>query len=94
MKHRQGLAAALLFCVMCTPVLMGAAAESEPETQDEETAQVETPPQPALYPIDIVLSEDDTAWRMKKVYQLDASADPSVIPIENFEQEGREYVFL
>ena len=94
MKHRQGLAAALLFCVMCTPVLMGAAAESEPETQDEETAQVETPPQPALYPIDIVLSEDDTAWRMKKVYQLDASADPSVIPTENFEQEGREYVFL
>ena len=53
MKHRQGLAAALLFCVMCTPVLMGAAAESEPETQDEETAQVETPPQPALYPIDM-----------------------------------------
>ena len=94
MKHRQGLAAALLFCVMCTPVLMGAAAESEPETQDEETAQVETPPQPALYPIDIVLSEDDTAWRMKKVYQLDASADPLVIPTENFEQEGREYVFL
>lgn len=94
MKHRQGLAAALLFCVMCTPVLMGAAAEPEPETQDEETAQVETPPQPALYPIDIVLSEDDTAWRMKKVYQLDASADPSVIPTENFEQEGREYVFL
>lgn len=44
MKHRQGLAAALLFCVMCTPVLMGAAAESEPETQDGETAQVETPP--------------------------------------------------
>ena len=94
MKHRQGLAAALLFCVMCTPVLMGAAAESEPETQDGETAQVETPPQPALYPIDIVYSEDDTAWRMKKVYQLDASADPSVIPTENFEQEGREYVFL
>ena len=94
MKHRQGLAAALLFCVMCTPVLMGAAAESEPETQDEETAQVETPPQPALYPIDIVYSEDDTAWRMEKVYQLDASADPSVIPTENFEQEGREYVFL
>lgn len=94
MKHRQGLAAALLFCVMCTPVLMGAAAEPEPETQDEETAQVETPPQPALYPIDIVLSEDDTAWRMKKVYQLDASADPLVIPTENFEQEGREYVFL
>ena len=94
MKHRQGLAAALLFCVMCTPVLMGAAAEPEPETQDGETAQVETPPQPALYPIDIVYSEDDTAWRMKKVYQLDASADPSVIPIENFEQEGREYVFL
>ena len=94
MKHRQGLAAALLFCVMCTPVLMGAAAESEPETQDGETAQVETPPQPALYPIDIVYSEDDTAWRMEKVYQLDASADPSVIPTENFEQEGREYVFL
>ena len=94
MKHRQGLAAALLFCVMCTPVLMGAAAEPEPETQDGETAQVETPPQPALYPIDIVYSEDDTAWRMKKVYQLDASADPSVIPTENFEQEGREYVFL
>ena len=94
MKHRQGLAAALLFCVMCTPVLMGAAAESEPETQDEETAQVETPPQPALYPIDIVYSEDDTAWRMKKVYQLDASADPLVIPTENFEHEGREYVFL
>ena len=94
MKHRQGLAAGLLFCVMCTPVLMGAAAEPEPETQDGETAQVETPPQPALYPIDIVYSEDDTAWRMKKVYQLDASADPSVIPTENFEQEGREYVFL
>ena len=94
MKHRQGLAAALLFCVMCTPVLMGAAAEPEPETQDGETAQVETPPQPALYPIDIVYSEDDTAWRMKKVYQLDASADPSVIPTENFKQEGREYVFL
>ena len=94
MKHRQGLAAALLFCVMCTPVLMGAAAEPEPETQDGETAQVETPPQPALYPIDIVYSEDDTAWRMEKVYQLDASADPSVIPTENFEQEGREYVFL
>ena len=94
MKHRQGLAAALLFCVMCTPVLMGAAAESEPETQEEETAQVETPPQPELYPIDIVYNEDDTAWRMKKVYQLDASADPSVIPTENFEQEGREYVFL
>ena len=93
MKHRQGLAAALLFCVMCTPVLMGAA-EPEPETQDGETAQVETPPQPALYPIDIVYSEDDTAWRMEKVYQLDASADPSVIPTENFEQEGREYVFL
>ena len=94
MKHRQGLAAALLFCVMCTPVLMGAAAEPEPETQDGETAQVETPPQPALYPIDIGYNEDDTAWRMKKVYQLDASADPSVIPTENFEQEGREYVFL
>ena len=94
MKHRQGLAAALVFCVMCTPVLMGAAAEPEPETQDGETAQVETPPQPALYPIDIVYNEDDTAWRMKKVYQLDASADPSVIPTENFEQEGREYVFL
>ena len=93
MKHRQGLAAALLFCVMCTPVLMGAA-EPEPETQDGETAQVETPPQPALYPIDIVYSEDDTAWRMEKVYQLDASADPSVIPTENCEQEGREYVFL
>ena len=94
MKHRQGLAAALLFCVMCTPMLMGAAAEPEPETQEGETAQVETPPQPALYPIDIVYSEDDTAWRMEKVYQLDASADPSVIPTENFEQEGREYVFL
>lgn len=94
MKHRQGLVAALLFCVMCTPVLMGAAAESEPETQDGETAQVETPPQPALYPIDIVYSEDDTAWRLEKVYQLDASADPSVIPTENFEQEGWEYVFL
>ena len=94
MKHRQGLAAALLFCVMCTPVLMGAAAESEPETQDGETAQVETPPQPALYPIDIVYNEDDTAWHLEKVYQLDASADPSVIPTENFEQEGREYVFL
>ncbi len=94
MKHRQGLAAALLFCVMCTPVLMGAAAEPEPETQDEETAQVETPPQPALYPIDIVYSEDDTAWRLEKVYQLDASAAPGSIPTENFEQEGREYVFL
>ena len=32
MKQRLGLAAALLFCVMCTPVLMGAAGP-KPETQ-------------------------------------------------------------
>lgn len=49
---------------------------------------------PSYYPISVEEYMEGDSPRIKKVYQLSLSEDPSIIPTDDFERDGRMYYLL
>lgn len=87
MKQKRRLftfAAALLLVLAIFP---GAALAAD-------TEGAETPPPVTLYPAEVRTSEENGVIRLERVYYLSTRDDPSAIPTEDFDREGRHFVLL
>ena len=80
------LCLALIFCLTAVSSL---AAEVPAEQETEHSL-----PPVTIYPAEIQVSEDQGVYILKKVYYLQATEDPSNIPTEDFERDGRHYTLL
>ncbi len=61
----------------------------------EGTEMIQAVPAPSsVYPAEVRESEENGIHRIEKVYYLTRRDDPSAIPTDNFEREGRTYVLL
>lgn len=49
---------------------------------------------PAIYPAEVLASEENGVHRLEKIYYLTAKDDPASIPTGDFEREGRVYTLL
>lgn len=78
------LAAALLLCAMTCPALA-----AEPV----ETAVVPVGTA-AIYPMEVVETDDGDSRRLEKIYLLTADDDPAAIPTGDFDREGWHYTLL
>ena len=54
----------------------------------------EAPPLSVLYPAEVRTNEESGVIRLEKVYYLSTRDDPSAIPTEDFDREGRHYALL
>lgn len=95
----------LLLCGVMTTAFAAAAPSETPQGADEdntasppteESAQVPVPtPKPVpLYPAEVKQSEENGVTRIEKIYYLSSQDDPSNIPTEDFEREGKTYTLL
>ena len=95
----------LLFGAMPTALAAAApspsaqTAESEdstpaPSTEDLPTLPIPEPDPVPLYPAEVKQSEENGITRIEKIYYLSAQDDPSNIPTEDFEREGKTYKLL
>ena len=91
MKHKRSiftLAAVLVFALAVFP---GAALAADTEGT---AATPETPPPATLYPAEVRTSEENGMIRLERVYYLSTRDDPSAIPTEDFDREGRHFTLL
>ena len=97
--------ALLLFGVMptalaaTTPLPSAQTAESEdstpaPSAEDLPTLPISEPDPVPLYPAEVKQSEENGITRIEKIYYLSSQDDPSNIPTEDFEREGKTYTLL
>ena len=95
----------LLFGAMPTALAAAApspsaqTAESEdstpaPSTEDLPTLPIPEPDPVPLYPAEVKQSEENGITRIEKIYYLSSRDDPSNIPTEDFEREGKTYTLL
>ena len=95
----------LLFGAMPTALAAAApspsaqTAESEdstpaPSTEDLPTLPIPEPDPVPLYPAEVKQSEENGITRIEKIYYLSSQDDPSNIPTEDFEREGKTYTLL
>ncbi len=89
-KHRRlfTLFSAILLAFAIFPCTALAA-----DTENTGPAQ-EAPPPSVLYPAEVMTSEENGVIRLEKVYYLSTRDDPSAIPTEDFDREGRHYTLL
>ncbi len=95
MNHRisAALGAVLIILGMSCPVF-ATAPESEPQPTAITEETTATPPSPAVYPAEVRVSEENGVARLEKIYYLTARDDPSAIPQDDFDREGRHYTLL
>lgn len=95
----------LLLCGIMTTAFAAAApsetpqgAESDstasPATEGVTDMTIPTPDPVPLYPAEVRQSEENGITRIEKVYYLSSQDDPSAIPTEDFEREGKVYTLL
>ena len=65
-----------------------------PSTEDLPTLPIPEPDPVPLYPAEVRQSEENGITRIEKVYYLSSQDDPSAIPTEDFEREGKVYTLL
>ena len=88
-KHRR-LFPALSALLLALAMLPCTALAAEPES----TEPPEQQPPAVLYPAEVRTSEENGMIRLEKVYYLSVHDDPSAIPTEDFDREGRHYTLL
>ena len=86
------LGAALM--LMCMSVPTFAAASAEEQQTEAITGAAVIPPSPTVYPAEVRASEENGVARLEKVYYLTVRDDPTAIPTEDFDREGRHYTLL
>ena len=67
---------------------------ASPATEGVAEAPIPTPDPVPLYPAEVKQSEENGVTRIEKIYYLSAQDDPSNIPTEDFEREGKTYKLL
>lgn len=67
---------------------------ASPATEGVAEAPIPTPDPVPLYPAEVKQSEENGVTRIEKIYYLSAQDDPSNIPTEDFEREGKVYTLL
>lgn len=95
----------LLLCGIMTTAFAAAAPSETPQgAEGDSTASpategvtdmtIPTPDPVPLYPAEVRQSEENGITRIEKVYYLSSQDDPSAIPTEDFEREGKVYTLL
>ena len=98
-------AMALLLCgIMTTAFAAVTPTETPQSAEGDSTASpspegvtevpIPTPVPVSLYPAEVKQSEENGITRIEKIYYLSAQDDPSTIPTEDFEREGKTYKLL
>ena len=88
MKHKRSLFTLAVVLALVLAVFPGAALAADTE------ATPETPPPATLYPAEVRTSEENGMIRLERVYYLSTHDDPSAIPTEDFDREGRHFTLL
>ena len=90
-----------IFCTLCAMTLllygvMTTAFATAVPSETPQGAEVPTPtPDPVpLYPAEVKQSEENGVTRIEKIYYLTSQDDPSNIPTEDFERDGKVYTLL
>ena len=91
MKHKRSLFTFAAVLVLVLAVFPGAALAADTEGAEPTP---ETPPPATLYPAEVRTSEENGMIRLERVYYLSTHDDPSAIPTEDFNREGRHYTLL
>ncbi|MBM6884320.1 hypothetical protein [Pseudoflavonifractor phocaeensis] len=96
--------ALLLGSVMTTAFAAAAPTETPQAAEGDSTVSpspegvtevpIPTPDPVPLYPAEVKQSEENGVTRIEKIYYLSAQDDPSNIPTEDFEREGKTYKLL
>ena len=95
----------LLLCGIMTTAFAAAAPSETPQgAEGDSTASpategvtdmtIPTPDPVPLYPAEVKQSEENGVTRIEKIYYLSSQDDPSAIPTEDFEREGKVYTLL
>ena len=94
----------LLLCGVMTTAFAAAAPTEMPQAAEggntaspatEGIAEpIPTPDRVPLYPAEVKQSEENGVTRIEKIYYLTSQDDPSNIPTEDFEREGKVYTLL
>ena len=93
----------LLLCGIMTTAFAAAAPSETPQAAEgDSTASpikgaaepLPTPDPVPLYPAEVKQSEENGVTRIEKIYYLTAKDDPSNIPTEDFERDGKVYTLL
>ena len=95
-------AMALLLGGVMTTAFAAAAPTETPQAAEGDSNALEgvtevpipTPVPVPLYPAEVKQSEENGITRIEKIYYLSAQDDPSNIPTEDFEREGKTYKLL
>lgn len=90
MKHKRRLSAFAAALLLALGVFPGAALAAGTESA-EATPE---PPPVALYPAEVRTSEENGMIRLERVYYLSTRDDPSAIPTEDFDREGKHFTLL
>lgn len=81
----------LLLCGVMTTAFATASPADPPQVAE---VTVPTPESVSFYPAEVKQSEKNGVTRIEKVYYLSSQDDPSNIPTEDFEREGKTYTLL
>lgn len=77
-----------------TPQAAEGDSTASPATEGATEVPIPTPDPVPLYPAEVKQSEENGVTRIEKIYYLTSQDDPSNIPTENFEREGKVYTLL
>ena len=91
------LCAVMMLCCMAGTAMAAEPPASVPaETAPLAELLVQPAPEaiPAIYPAEVLASEENGVHRLEKIYYLTAKDDPASIPTGDFEREGRVYTLL
>ena len=91
MKHKRSSVFLAIVLLLASTLLPGAALAADAD--DGETAP-EAPPIAAAYPAEVRARQENGTYYLEKVYYLSTNDDPSMIPREPFDREGRHYTLL
>ena len=91
MKHKRSLFTFAVVLVLVLAVFPGEALAADTEGAEPTP---ETPPPATLYPAEVRTSEENGMIRLERIYYLSTRDDPTAIPTEDFNREGRHYTLL
>ena len=77
-----------------TPQAAEGDSTASPTTAEATEVPIPSPDRVPLYPAEVRQSEENGVTRIEKIYYLTSRDDPSAIPTEDFEREGKVYTLL
>ena len=92
--HRKRLAASLMLSLLFLTAFCGTSFAAEPDAPEVSYNPTIIDPAPVYpaYPAEIKVRQENDIYYLEKIYYMSVRDDPSLIPREPFDREGRHYM--